>query len=218
MTLADTREKRSRGRPQVRSDHDTRHLIADAARAEFMAQGYARTSMDNVAKSAGISKKTLYRLVPTKADLFQISVVDRIEQFMLAADSEGTKGQDVAAGLERIMIEFGMLTLSSDTIAILKLVIAESDRFPELATSFYALAIDRTYEAVERYLRKNCELGSIRLDDPHEAAGMLRGMMVMEPQRAAMLRHAPAPTREEIIARARRCVQVFLQGCAKEED
>jgi AcrR family transcriptional regulator len=218
MVLADPTEKRSRGRPQVRPDEETLHLIAEAARPEFLIQGYAGTSMDNVARHAGISKKTLYRLVPTKAALFQISVVDRIQQFMIAVEFESLQTHDVVKGLEHILIEFGLLVLSPDTVAILKLVISESDRFPEIVTSFYTLAIDTTFEAMEGYLRKHCELGSIELEDPHEAAGMLRGMMAMEPQRAAMLRHGPFLTRDEIVARARRCVRIFVRGCLKEKD
>ena len=49
-------------------------LIAEAARQAFMANGFAGTSMDDVAQTAGVSKKTLYRLVPNKAGLFESSV------------------------------------------------------------------------------------------------------------------------------------------------
>jgi hypothetical protein len=42
---------------------------------------------------------------------------------------------------------------------------------------------------------------------------MLRGMMIMEPQRAVMLGQRPAPDRSEIVARAEQCAQVFLKGC-----
>ena len=48
--------------PSVRSDDETRHLIADAAQREFLAHGYVGACVDDIAKSAGVSKKTLYRL------------------------------------------------------------------------------------------------------------------------------------------------------------
>src|SRR6266700_2139315 len=59
--------QRGRGRPQLRSDEETRAIIYETARHEFARNGYAATSMDNVARSAGMSTKTLYRLVPNKA-------------------------------------------------------------------------------------------------------------------------------------------------------
>jgi AcrR family transcriptional regulator len=52
-------------------------LIYEAARHEFAASGYAATSMESVVRSAGISTKTLYRLIPTKASLFEGMVSDR---------------------------------------------------------------------------------------------------------------------------------------------
>jgi hypothetical protein len=42
---------------------------------------------------------------------------------------------------------------------------------------------------------------------------MLRGMMIMEPQRAVMLSQRPAPDAEEIAARASMCARLFLNGC-----
>ena len=47
-----------------------------------------------------------------------------------------------------------------------------------------------------------------------DTCGMLRGMMVMEPQRAAMLRQRPAPDSDEIAARAKMCAKLFLKGAA----
>src|SRR5260370_1614091 len=129
--------KRGRGRPPVRTDDETRHLIADAARREFLAHGYVGANVDEIARNAGVSKKTLYRLIPAKADLFRASVTDRIATFILAVDDAALAALDVGAALERLMIEYGKLTLSADTIAIQKLAIAEANRFPELAASFY---------------------------------------------------------------------------------
>jgi AcrR family transcriptional regulator len=207
--------KRPRGRPPTRSDAETRHLIAEAARREFMAHGYAGACIDDVARRAGVSKKTLYRLIPAKADLFKISVTDRIARFMLAVDEETASSHDLATALERLLTEFGNLTLSVETIAIQKLVAAESDRFPELAASFYAEAILTTYAVMEAFLVRQCAMGRLVLDDPHMAAGMLRGMMIMEPQRAVILGKEPVPTPKEIERRARICARLFLEGCMR---
>ena len=165
---------------------------------------------------AGVSKKTLYRLIPNKADLFKTSVSDRIDRFMHALDNETVASLDVAAALERLLTEYGNLTLSVETIAIQKLVIAEADRFPELAASFYADAILATQALLTDYLARQRALGVIDIDDPHAAAGMLRGMMIMEPQRAATIGKAALPSAEEIAERARVCVRLFLRGCQRD--
>ena len=51
------------------------------------------------------------------------------------------------------------------------------------------------------------------LDDPERAADLLPGMMVMEPQRAALLAQAPPPGGSVITARAKACAKLFLEGC-----
>src|ERR1700716_871477 len=73
-------ERRDRGRPQLRPDDETRQIIYEAARHEFAANGYAATSTETVARRAGVSTKTLYRLVPNKAALFEAMGSDRLDR------------------------------------------------------------------------------------------------------------------------------------------
>ena len=206
-------ERRPRGRPQVRCDEDTRHLIVEASAQEFQVNGYAATNMTAVAQRAGISTKTLYRLVPTKADLFASVVEDRIQRFLLATDHEIVHGQELSAGLERILCAFGTLTLSAEVIAINRLVIGESERFPEIAKTFYRSAVMPVNRIIEGWLQRQVDQGRLRIDDIHVASGMLRGMMSFEPQRTAMLRQRPAPDAAEIEMRATLCARLFLDGC-----
>jgi AcrR family transcriptional regulator len=206
--------RRSRGRPQVRSDEETRTLILEAAEQEFQANGYEATCIADIAERAGVSTKTLYRLIPNKADLFADVIADRIGRFVLEYDLSRLDSLDAAAALERMLTVFGTLTLEPRTIALTRLVIGESRAFPEVGAAFYENAILRTSQAMEDGLRRLCARGLIGIDDPHEAVSMLRGMMIMEPQRAAMLGQREPPGTEEIAARAKRCAQMFLNGCA----
>src|SRR5580692_5709816 len=79
-------DRRCRGRPQVRPDDETRRLIYEAARHEFAGDGYAATSMETVARRAGVSTKTLYRLIPNKASLFDGMVTDRLDRALANLD------------------------------------------------------------------------------------------------------------------------------------
>jgi AcrR family transcriptional regulator len=207
-------EKRSRGRPQVRCDDETKSVIIEAANDQFHESGYAAASISAIAQNAGVSTKTLYRLFPTKADLFTSVISDRIGRFFLAVDVGTLATANLREGLERMLTAYGRLTLSEETVTIMRLVIGESDRFPEIAASFYEQAIVKTNTLMESWLLKQVEDGRIALDDPHSASGMLRGMMIMEPQRAAMLRQEPTLQIEEIEARAKMCADLFLEGCA----
>ena len=205
--------KRPRGRPQIRCDDDTLRLIIEAAAKEFQAKGYAATCIGDVAQRAGVSTRTLYRLIPTKASLFRAVVTDSIDGFMLAIDEQVLATLSLEAALERILAEFGRLTLSDETIAINRLVIGECERFPEIAAAFYEAAIQRVSDAMANWLRRQGEQGLIKLDDPRMAAGLLRGMMIMDPQRSAMLGQRGAPGLDEIAQRAKICATLFLEGC-----
>ncbi len=204
---------RGRGRPQTRSDVATLGLIVQAAREEFQANGYAGATMCAVAQRAGVSTKTLYRLTPNKADLFKSVISERIERFMLAFDEEVISALDMESALERILVAYGHLTLEGETTAIIRLVLSECDRFPEIGGSFYVGAMGHVAEAMARWLKEQCRKGLLELEDHYLAAGMLRGMMIMEPQRAVMLGQRAAPDAEEIAARAKTCAALFLKGC-----
>ncbi|HVY18361.1 MAG TPA: TetR/AcrR family transcriptional regulator [Rhodopila sp.] len=205
--------RRGPGRPPVRSDEDTLRLILDAASQVFRADGYAGAGMSRVAQQAGVSTKTLYRLVPTKADLLRRVIAARTRDFVLGADHVDDCADGVQAGLERLLTQFATLTLSADVLDVYRLVLSESGRFPEIARTFYEEAIIPTTDAMAAWLDRQCRAGLIRLEDTRLAAEMLRGMMILEPQRAAMLRRAPPPTAAEIAARARACAARFLGGC-----
>src|ERR1700751_2587532 len=114
-TQANTEEaRRGRGRPQARCDEETRAIIFETARREFAASGYATTNMESVARGAGISTKTLYRLVPNKAALFEAMITERIDRFASVVRLRACEGRDVEAALRDALLVCGELILYAD--------------------------------------------------------------------------------------------------------
>jgi AcrR family transcriptional regulator len=208
-------ERRGRGRPQARPDEETRSVILDAARQEFAASGYAATSMESVARRAGVSTKTLYRLIPNKAALFEAIITDGIDRFVSRIRLRACDGSDVEGALRDALIAVGELILDGPVIGLLRMVIGESDKFPEISDTFYNKAIKRTESTLANWLKAQAERGLISIDNATEAAGMLLGMLAFQPQRAVMFGHAPAPSRKELERRAQTVAKLFLQGCAR---
>ena len=205
--------RKCRGRPQIRSDEETRTLIVEAAAEEFQANGYAAATMSAVAQRAGISTKTMYRLIPCKADLFKSVIETRIARFMLDFDLKALDNYELEKAVEYILLAFGSLTLNKETIALVRLVISESDRFPELAATFHQVAVVQTTGAIAKWLEVQRERGRLKFDDVHAAVAALRGMMTMDLQRTAMLSLSEVPTPEEIAKHARFCAKLFVSGC-----
>jgi AcrR family transcriptional regulator len=207
--------RRGRGRPQARCDEDTRALIFEAMRHEMAGSGYAATSMDKVARRAGVSTKTLYRLIPNKAALFEETITDRMNTFVSVVRLRACDGSNIEKALREALMVCGELILDGEVISLQRMIIGESEKFPEIAETFYHKAIRRTEQTLANWLRTQSERGLIRIGDAETSAGILLGMLVFQPQRAVLFGHAPPPTREELEKRAQVVAEVFLRGCAR---
>jgi AcrR family transcriptional regulator len=206
-------ECRPRGRPPVRSDEETKQIVFEAARHAFAVDGYAATSTEELARSAGISTKTLYRLFPGKAALFEAMCADRLERLLSAVDLQASDEVDIQTGLRAALLACADLALDPEVVALQRMVLQESAAFPELAANFYKNGISRTAIALARWLRVQVKKKLIAIDDVDEAAGMLIGMVASAPQRAAIYGGMPLPSRKDIERRVRTCAALFLDGC-----
>jgi AcrR family transcriptional regulator len=207
--------KRGRGRPQARSDQETRGIILAAARHEFAASGFAATNMESVARSAGVSTKTLYRLIPNKAALFEAMITERLDRFASVVRLRACEGGDIEAALREALLVCGELILDPEVIALQRMILSETDKFPDIAETFYHKAIIRTQATLASWLQAQHRRGLLVVEDAEQAAGFLLGMLAFQPQRAVMFGHMPAPTRKAIENRAADCANLFLQGCAR---
>ena len=207
--------RRGRGRPQLRSDEETRAVILEAARHEFASAGYAATNMESVARAAGVSTKTLYRLIPNKAALFEAMITDRIDRFAAVVRLKACEGNDIKAALCAALVACGELILDGEVIALQRMLMAEGEKFPDVAETFYHKAIKRTESTLASWLMAQDKRGLISIDDADVAAGMLLGMLAFQPQRAVLFGHATPPSRQEIERRAQVAAELFLQGCGR---
>ena len=198
-------DRRCRGRPQVRPDDETRQIIYEAARHEFAGSGYAATSMETVARRAGVSTKTLYRLVPNKASLFEGMVSDRLDRFLADVNLRAVDHADIEQALVAALMACANLSLDEEVVALQRMVLQEAGKSSDIAGAFYRNGIQGTLAALADWLRVQQRRGLIEVDDVEEAAGMLLGMVASAPRRAAIYGGVPL--------RARTCAALFLRGC-----
>src|SRR5258706_6137319 len=132
-----TQDKRCRGRPQVRPDDETHRMIYEAARHEFAGNGYAATSIESVARRAGVSTKTLYRLIPNKAALFEGTVSDRIDRFLSEFDLEAIDHAELDEALFAALMACADLAHDKEVVALQSLLWQEARKFSDLARAFF---------------------------------------------------------------------------------
>ncbi len=218
VTTEDTDQaRRCRGRPQVRPDEETRQIIYEAARHAFAANGYAATGMEAVARRAGVSTKTLYRLIPNKAALFDGMVTDRLDRAFANIDLHAIDHAEIEQALCAVLIACAELTLDREVVELQRMVLQEACKSSDIAGMFYKNGVQRTTVMLADWLRVQQKRGLIALDDIDETAGMLLGMLASAPRRAALFGRVPLPSRGEIEARARACAKLFLRGCEVEQ-
>ena len=209
---AQAEDRRCRGRPQLRPDDETRQIIYEAARHQFADNGYAATSMETVARSAGVSTKTLYRLMPNKAELFEGMVSDRLDQFLSEVDLRAIDCAKIDEAVYAALLACAELALDKEVISLQRMVLQETGK-ADLARTFYQNGMARNVAILADWLRTQQKRKLIALDDAEEAAGFLLGMAVFAPQRAAVFGGLPLPSKRQIEQRVRRCVVLFLGGC-----
>jgi AcrR family transcriptional regulator len=169
--------------------------------------------MEAVARRAGVSTKTLYRLIPNKESLFEGMVTDRLDRFVYEVNLHAADHTDLEQALRAALVACADLALDEEVIALQRMLLQEAGKFSDVAGTFYTNAIQRTAVALADWLRVQQKRGLIALDDVDEAAGMLLGMVASAPRRAAIFGGVPLPSRSRIEARVRTCAALFLRGC-----
>jgi TetR/AcrR family transcriptional repressor of mexJK operon len=115
-----------------------RRAVMAAAAELFMAEGYAAVSMDAVARTAGVSKATLYAHFSGKESLFEAIIADGCAQMRQRADTLlASHGLPLRQALVELGLHWLRFLLRPQVRALHRVVIAEAVRFPALARAFY---------------------------------------------------------------------------------
>lgn len=184
--------------------------VLAAARAEFLRHGFAATSMDTIARVAGVSKATVYAHFGSKEELFAAMVATNCRRIAESLAEETLEGLPVRAALTQIGRQFLTFLLSPDTQAIYRVVVSETPRFPDLGRRFYAAGPQNTRGRIARYLERAAGRGLIRLDDPARATEMFLGMLIGPRHLKRVLGLEPAMSEAGIAAAVDHAVDCFL--------
>ena len=201
------------GRPSRAEAEALGGRILDVATELFLAHGYGATSIEAVARRAGISKRTFYHRFTDKPALFAAVLHRVIDRLRPPANVPLVEGADLAQILERLAGMILRAALTPQAIALHRLIVGESGRFPKLAA--VVAAEGGTAEAVRliaALLEREARAGRLVLDDPAFAAEQFLYMVMATPQRRAAGLGAPMP-QSRLDAWARDVVDLFLNGC-----
>ena len=201
------------GRPSRETSEQLGELILDTATEMFLAHGFGATSIDAVAVHLRMSKRTFYHRFPDKEALFAAVVHRIIQRLRPAANIPLIEGGDVETVLERLAAMILHAALSPQAIALHRLIVAESSRFPQLARVLaHEGAAEEATKFIAGILEREVTAGRLKIDDTRFAAQQFLQMVVANPQRRAMGLGA-AMSAKELRDWPHQVAELFLHGC-----
>ncbi|PZQ85948.1 MAG: TetR family transcriptional regulator [Ancylobacter novellus] len=154
---------------QMAGSAEKRQQILRGARGVFLASGFDGASMGEIARTAGVSKATLYFYFASKEDLFAAVVSEvcrETAEQTFALDSEA----DVREALTLTGHRYVQAMIRPEHIATVRMVVGIAERLPEIGRTFLAAGPNAGVENLCGWLRSKCERGELVIDDLELAA------------------------------------------------
>jgi AcrR family transcriptional regulator len=188
--------------------YDARAHIVDAAKDVFLGSGFADTTMDEIARTARISKHTLYSHFRDKADLFEAVIVQDMQRFQNLPDltQDRRDPEDVLFEAARWIYDHHV---SAEAIAMNRVLIGAAVNFGALIERHHAYRFQASVSWIATYIKSLADRGVLPIADPSRAAARF-ALMASEGSQAVMGRSPPDRKERERLARS--TVALFLRG------
>ena len=138
--------------------------ILRAAIEEFSEQGFAHTTISAIAKRAGAAKGTVYLYFDTKEALFEEAVRQFIKPLFAGLQSTAGQFQGSSRELLTLLIKrvYSEMVETAERRAIMRIVIAEGQRFPHVSEFYYREIIQHAQKMLKRILEQGIASGEFR--------------------------------------------------------
>ena len=193
------------------SDEDSskRRQILDGARKVFMDLGFDGASMNEIARSAGVSKGTLYVYFADKSRLFEAIVeAEALQQ------SQVVYNFDPARDAETTLREFGrayiQLLCRPGGGSSIRTVMAIAERMPEVGSRFYVNVLERTINRLADYLQAHARSNDLAIEDCGLEAAQFMQMCQATLVLPFVFQAAPSPSVERIAQVVDSATRMFL--------
>jgi TetR/AcrR family transcriptional repressor of mexJK operon len=186
--------------------------ILEMAAKLFLKNGYEGVSVDEVTRAAGGSKTNVYTYFGGKEGMFTAVV-----EYVMAARLQPFKELKVSdhppeKALKEIGRTFLDIILDDHILALHRLIVAESARFPQLGRAWFAAGPEYVYRSVEGYLEAQQRVGRLRPGNPRRAAALFLDMITFDVHHRTLLGVTPRPGPAELDRLVEDAVDTFLHG------
>ncbi len=186
--------------------------IIDGAARVFARDGYEGASMSRIAAEAGVSKGTLYNYFSSKAHLFTAYMRRECSRWIALVFEQldpATPPADVLRELGQRMVA---MLLSEPALVMYRMVVAEAEKFPELARAFYAEGPARAIGHVSAYLGRMHADGRLRVEHPEFAAEQFFALVQTQLCMKRRLGLIDMPSEQQVNHVVDGAVDLFMRG------
>jgi AcrR family transcriptional regulator len=188
--------------------------IVEAAEKLFLSQGYGAVSMDQVSRTANVSKATLYAYFPSKDALFATIVRNKGFDNPFTEDLFPNEVADLRAALEEIGHRMLHFMLRERTLAIYRIALAEAGRFPELGTAFYDNGPNSMFNRFSRWIELLHEKGLVQVKNSNMATEQFCALVRSGVFLRRSLAVPPEASEEEITTTVTAAVDTWIKAYA----
>lgn len=196
--------------PMSRSEQKRQQVLV-AAIDLFCRQGFPHTSMDDVAKLAGVSKQTVYSHYGSKDELFVAAIESKCVGHNLNDDLLKDPTQPEST-LTQFALQFGDMIVSPEAITVFKACVAQSESHPEVSRLFFEAGPKHMVAVLSGYLVAVEALGQYRFGNAHHCAVRLCLMLFGELKLRLELGLDVDDLMLEREAYIRGCAEMFLKA------
>jgi AcrR family transcriptional regulator len=177
--------RRSGGRPTAQAAALLETTILTAATTAFLADGYAATTIEAIARACGVAKRTIYARWSGKPALFR-AVLGRLMAKWLSDAGTWDDTDDLETALNHAAASILAIALTPEAIALNRLLIAESARFPELPQMMHQAGAFEGTTRIAAMLDRAIARGTLRQQDTQFAAEQFLHLVLIGPQQRAL--------------------------------
>lgn len=197
--------------PRTRSvDPRKGDAILRAAIELFPKLGFDQTTMDDIAKAAGVTKQTVYSHYKSKDQLFTQMIDALCNRGVSHAPITGARTRSFESLLLEVGLNLLTLITSKEGMAVTRLVIAEAGRHPKVAKLYYESGTQRIMHLLAEFLEGQNARGVIAIPNTESAAAYFFALLKGQYFLRMTLGVPPIPSEQEKKAHVKEVVAIFL--------
>ncbi|GCE82359.1 TetR/AcrR family transcriptional regulator [Komagataeibacter diospyri] len=203
------------GRPTPEGSAQLDRHVLEVATTLFVKQGYAATSLEQIARVAECSKASLYRRYSSKAALFKAVVAARGKHLLEEARAVEASSKNPLLATKEIAQFFLTFMLRPETVEAYRIVIADGHRIPSVVDDMMATSVEPFVATISRLLKAAADAGHIESIDHEETTRVLMGLVLGWPLQNTLLgqnKLLDPQMRQRFFERA---WQIFISGISR---